>query len=236
VLFAGTDERLRAIAEAFDAAPAAGPLEALRRMAEHVLAASDDMAGPDRLAVMFARPELQAQALQRLIAAQRLIAERLRQAYPDRLDDTLSRAVAGALVGALVGAVLGGIEQGDSPPGLRERVRRALTLLEDGLRTMLEPYKKLAMQYSPRNAIMYVSLVDAGTIEVLRDMGKTIVSSADLVSRFEAVLTPEQIASHYEAQRHIDEKHPVPTQKARKDPTQDDSRTKANARDRSDNP
>ncbi len=77
--------------------------------------------------------------------------------------------------------------------------------LEGGLRTMLEPYKKLAMQYSPRNAIMYVSLVDAGTVEVLRDMGKTIVSSADLVSRFEAVLTPEQIASHYEAQRHIDE-------------------------------
>ncbi len=77
--------------------------------------------------------------------------------------------------------------------------------LEAGLRTMLEPYQKLAMQYSPRNAIMYVSLVDAGTIEVLRDMGKTIVSSADLVSRFEAVLTQEQIASHYEAQRHIDE-------------------------------
>jgi Xaa-Pro dipeptidase len=76
--------------------------------------------------------------------------------------------------------------------------------LEAGLRTMLEPYQKLAMQYSPRNAIMYVSLVDAGTVEVLRDMGKTIVSSADLVSRFEAVLTPEQIASHYEAQRHID--------------------------------
>ena len=76
--------------------------------------------------------------------------------------------------------------------------------LEDGLRTMLEPYKKLAMQYSPRNAIMYVSLVDAGTVEVLRDMGKTIVSSADLVSRFEAVLTPEQIASHYQAQQHID--------------------------------
>jgi Xaa-Pro dipeptidase len=66
---------------------------------------------------------------------------------------------------------------------------------------MLEPYKTLAMQYSPRNAIMYVSLVDAGTVEVLREMGKTIVSSADLVSRFEAVLTAEQIASHYQAQR-----------------------------------
>jgi Xaa-Pro dipeptidase len=76
--------------------------------------------------------------------------------------------------------------------------------LEAGLRTMLDPYKKLAMQYSPRNAIMYVSLVDAGTIEVLRELGKTIVSSADLVSRFEAVLTAEQISTHYEAQRHID--------------------------------
>src|SRR5882757_2283768 len=76
--------------------------------------------------------------------------------------------------------------------------------LEDGLRTMLEPYQKLAMQYSPRNTIMYVSLVDAGTVEVLREMGKTIVSSADLVSRFEAVLTPEQEKSHYEAQGKID--------------------------------
>jgi Xaa-Pro dipeptidase len=70
---------------------------------------------------------------------------------------------------------------------------------------MLEPYTKLAMQYSPRNSIMYVSLVDAGTVEVLRGMGKTVVSSADLVSRFEAVLTAEQIASHYEAQEKIDE-------------------------------
>jgi len=77
--------------------------------------------------------------------------------------------------------------------------------LEDGLRTMLEPYQTLAMQYSPRNAIMYVSMVDAGTVEVLREMGKTIVSSADLVSRFEAVLTAEQIASHYQAQKSIDE-------------------------------
>jgi Xaa-Pro dipeptidase len=77
--------------------------------------------------------------------------------------------------------------------------------LEDGLRTMLQPYQTLAMQYSPRNAIMYVSMVDAGTIEVLRELGKTIVSSADLVSRFEAVLTAEQIASHYQAQKSIDE-------------------------------
>src|SRR3984957_673544 len=85
------------------------------------------------------------------------------------------------------------------------RVYSSWQELEDGLRTMLEPYKKLAMQYSPRNAIMYVSLVDAGTAEVLRDLGKTIVGAADLVSRFEAVLTPQQIASHYQAQKSIDE-------------------------------
>jgi len=77
--------------------------------------------------------------------------------------------------------------------------------LEDQLKTMLAPYQRLAMQYSARNAIMYVSMVDAGTVELLRDFGKTIVSSADLVSHFEAVLSEERIASHYEAQRVIDE-------------------------------
>jgi Xaa-Pro dipeptidase len=76
--------------------------------------------------------------------------------------------------------------------------------LEAGLQAMLAPFSRIAMQYSPRNAIMYVSLVDAGTIELLRDLGKTIVSSADLVSHFEAVLSEEQIASHYRAQRKID--------------------------------
>jgi Xaa-Pro aminopeptidase len=60
------------------------------------------------------------------------------------------------------------------------------------------------MQYSPRNAIMYISMVDAGTIELLRDMGMEIVSSADLVSHFEAVLTDEQLATHYVAQKKID--------------------------------
>src|ERR1700761_8573493 len=76
--------------------------------------------------------------------------------------------------------------------------------LARGLETMLAGARRLAMQYSPRNAIMYVSMVDAGTIEFLRALGKEIVSSADLVSRFEAVLTEEQKASHTVAQRKID--------------------------------
>ena len=77
--------------------------------------------------------------------------------------------------------------------------------LESGLEAMLKPWKRIAMQYSPRNAIMYVSMVDAGTVELLRAMGKEIVSSADLVSRFQAVLTDEQIESHYAAQKALDE-------------------------------
>jgi Xaa-Pro aminopeptidase len=69
---------------------------------------------------------------------------------------------------------------------------------------MLFDARTIAMQYSPNNAIMYVSMVDAGTVEFLRSIGKHIVSSADLVSHFEAVLSEEQIASHGVAQKAID--------------------------------
>jgi Xaa-Pro dipeptidase len=69
---------------------------------------------------------------------------------------------------------------------------------------MLFDARAIAMQYSPNNAIMYVSMVDAGTVEFLRGLGKQIVSSADLVSQFEAVLNEEQVASHGVAQRAID--------------------------------
>ena len=97
------------------------------------------------------------------------------------------------------------IEQGrlDTLPGAKT-VYSTWQELETQLGAMLAGTTRLAMQYSPRNAIMYVSLVDAGTIEVLRGMGKEIVSSADLVSHFEAVLSADQIASHYAAQRALD--------------------------------
>src|SRR5580658_7858759 len=73
-----------------------------------------------------------------------------------------------------------------------------------GLEAMLADSRRIAMQYSPNNAIMYVSMVDAGTVEFLRGLGKQIVSSADLVSQFEAVLSEEQIASHVAAQVVVD--------------------------------
>jgi AcrR family transcriptional regulator len=136
VLFAGADQRLQAMTEAFDTVSAGSPLTAVHRILEQVLAASDDLAGPQRLAIMFARPELQVLALQRLIAAQRLIAGWLRRAYPDRLDDTLANATAGAVVGTLVGTVLGGIERGETPQGLQQQLHRALKLLTEGLRSL----------------------------------------------------------------------------------------------------
>ena len=76
--------------------------------------------------------------------------------------------------------------------------------LEQNLVAILEGSTKIAMQYSPRNAIMYVAMVDAGTVELIRSLGKDVVSSADLVSLFEAVLTEDQIATHYAAQERLD--------------------------------
>jgi Xaa-Pro aminopeptidase len=97
------------------------------------------------------------------------------------------------------------IEQGrlDALPGSKA-LYSSWQELARGLELMLAGTRRLAMQYSPNNAIMLVSMVDAGTVEFLRGLGKEIVSSADLVSVFEAVLTEEQVASHGVAQRAID--------------------------------
>jgi len=97
------------------------------------------------------------------------------------------------------------IEQGrlDTLPGAKAKYS-SWQELHSGLEALLFDARRIAMQYSPNNAIMYVSMVDAGTIEFLRGLGKEIVSSADLDSQFEAVLSPEQIASHTVAQVAID--------------------------------
>src|SRR5580658_1174388 len=72
------------------------------------------------------------------------------------------------------------------------------------LEAMLAGAERIAMQYSPNNEIMYVSMVDAGTVEFVRSLGKQVVSSADLVSQFQAVLSADQVASHAVAQGAID--------------------------------
>jgi Xaa-Pro dipeptidase len=75
--------------------------------------------------------------------------------------------------------------------------------LEDELRKVLAGTSKVAMQYSPMNAVPYVSRVDAGTIELVRYMGVEVVTAADLVSMFEATWTQAQLDSHIKAGTHL---------------------------------
>lgn len=77
--------------------------------------------------------------------------------------------------------------------------------LQERLGEILAPYGQVAMQYSPRNAIPYVSRVDAGTVELIRSCGTEVISSADLIQVFEATWTEAQLASHREAARHVRE-------------------------------
>ena len=60
------------------------------------------------------------------------------------------------------------------------------------------------MQYSPNNIVFTISLVDGGTIELLRGLGKNVVSSADLVAQFEATWSEEQIKTHFAARDSVD--------------------------------
>jgi Xaa-Pro dipeptidase len=71
--------------------------------------------------------------------------------------------------------------------------------LESKLAELLAGHKRVAMQYSPGNAIPYVSRVDAGTVELVRSCGCEVVSSANLVSYFEARLNKDQLNTHIEA-------------------------------------
>jgi len=64
--------------------------------------------------------------------------------------------------------------------------------------------KVVAMQYSPKAAVPYVAMVDAGTIELVRGAGAKVVSSADLVQKFEACWTSQQLESHFAAGKIID--------------------------------
>ena len=71
--------------------------------------------------------------------------------------------------------------------------------LEAGLRQLLTGMRRVAMEYSPACAIPYVSRVDGGTIELVRQCGADVVSSGDLVQRFSAVWDEAEIATHLAA-------------------------------------
>jgi Xaa-Pro aminopeptidase len=69
----------------------------------------------------------------------------------------------------------------------------------DMLRNILFGAEKVAMQYSPNNAIPYVSIVDAGTVDLIRSFDVEVVSSGDLVSQFESHLSMADWEMHKDA-------------------------------------
>ena len=71
--------------------------------------------------------------------------------------------------------------------------------LMSGLGDLLAGLTRIAMEYSPANNIPYISRVDAGTIESIRQLGVEVVSSGDLVQRFEAVWSADALATHRRA-------------------------------------
>jgi len=76
--------------------------------------------------------------------------------------------------------------------------------LQESLAKLVGDAQSIAMQYSARNAIPYVSMVDAGTVELVRSVGPKIFSSADLVQKYEACWTAEQLESHLAAGEAVD--------------------------------
>jgi Xaa-Pro aminopeptidase len=83
-------------------------------------------------------------------------------------------------------------------PGTTDRYS-GRTQLESGLRRLLDGQRRVAMEYSAGCAIPYVSRVDAGTIELVRQTGVEVVSSGDLIQQFSAVWHEGEIKTHVAA-------------------------------------
>jgi len=75
---------------------------------------------------------------------------------------------------------------------------------EAGVARLVAGQRRVAMEYSPRNANPYVARVDAGFVELVRSTGVDIGSSGDLISTFEAAWDEAQWRMHLEAARHTD--------------------------------
>ena len=73
--------------------------------------------------------------------------------------------------------------------------------LEAGVAGLVKGSRRIAMEYSPRNGNPYVSRVDGGTLELVRSLGVEVLSSGDLIQRFEARWDAEQWDLHLRATR-----------------------------------
>ena len=87
----------------------------------------------------------------------------------------------------------------DHLPGTQKTTYRRWQELEAGVGSLVSGAKKVAMEYSPRNANPYIGRVDAGTIELVKSYGCDVFSSGDLIQQFESVWDADQEKSHFEA-------------------------------------
>ena len=94
------------------------------------------------------------------------------------------------------------IESGvlDHLPG-RKEVYLQWQQLHSRLSSMLQDVPSAAMQYSENNTIPYISRVDAGTVQLVRSCQTSVISSANLVQRFESAWSPSQLEQHCETAR-----------------------------------
>jgi len=102
-------------------------------------------------------------------------------------------------------AITHAIEQGPWlgwPTSWRKEKYSSWRVLESLLAGLVSG-KRVAMEYSPGDAIPYLDRVPAGVIEMVRAAGATVVTSADLVSAFYAVWSDDQRASHERASRAV---------------------------------
>jgi len=91
----------------------------------------------------------------------------------------------------------------DSLPGSKN-VYSGWQELFERVKALLANHRDIAMQYSPNNLVFTLSLVDGGTLELIRGLGKNVVSSGDLVAQFEATWSNDQIKTHFAARDKVD--------------------------------
>ncbi|MBA2684837.1 MAG: aminopeptidase P family protein [Gemmatimonadaceae bacterium] len=104
-------------------------------------------------------------------------------------------------------AVTHDIEQGPWHrwPAEWKRVRYGSWKVLEATLLSLVQGRKIAMEYSPGDAVPYLDRVPGGVLEMVRAAGAEIVSSGELVSQFYALWTSAQLASHRRAAKIVAE-------------------------------
>ena len=75
--------------------------------------------------------------------------------------------------------------------------------MENKLSKLFKKGNKIAVQYSPKNGIPYISRMDAGTFELLKSFHIRLKTSADLVQLFEARWSQSQLSTHMNSAKHL---------------------------------